>query len=99
MTDYQPLTNFVLVQRIDENQDMQRGIHIPQIGQQKSNKGRVIAIGEGRIIGGQIVPIPLTVGDIVLFSKYGAEEVQLDGNDYLLLRYDDLKLKQRLVLA
>lgn len=95
--DYQPLANFVLIRRIEDGQDVVGGIHIPEIGQQKSNKGRVIAVGEGRIIGGQIVPIPLEPGDIVLFSKYGAEDVKLDGDDYLLLRYDEIKLKQRLV--
>lgn len=95
--DYQPLSNFVLLKRIDEGQDKVKGIHIPEIGQQKSNKGRVMAVGEGRIVGGVIVPIPLEVGDTVLFSKYGAEDVKLDGEDYLLLRYDEIKLKARLV--
>lgn len=92
---YQPLANFILLQRIEEGNDIVAGIIIPEIGQQKSNKGRVIAVGEGRIIGGQIVPIPLEEGDIVLFSKYGAEDIKLDGEDYLLLRYDEIKLKQR----
>ena len=99
MLNYQPLANFVLIQRIDENSEMIGGIHIPEIGQQKSNKGRVVAVGEGRIIGGVITPIPLEEGDIVLFSKYGAEDVKLDGVDYLLLRYDEIKLKERLVIA
>jgi chaperonin GroES len=99
MLNYQPLANFVLIERIEEGQDLQGGIVIPEIGQQKSNKGRVMAVGEGRIIGDKIVPMPLSEGDIVLFSKYGAEEVKLDGVDYLLLRYDEIKLKQRLVIA
>lgn len=99
MLDYQPLANFVLLKRIDEDQDMKGGLHIPQIGQQKSNKGRVVAVGEGRIIGGTMVPIPLAEGDIVLFSKYGAEEVVLDGEEFLLLRYDEIKLKQRMIFS
>lgn len=99
MLGYEPLANFVLIQRIEEEGGVQGGIIIPEIGQQKSNKGRVVAVGEGRVVGGVIVPIPLTPGDIVLFSKYGAEDVKLDGVDYLLLRYDEIKLKQRLVIA
>jgi len=99
MIRYQPLANFVLLQRIDESVEMQGSIIIPEIGQVKSNKGRVIAVGEGRIIGGQLVPIPLSEGDIVLFSKYGAEDVNLDGQDYLLLRYDEIKLKENLIVA
>ena len=96
---YSPLANFVLIQRIDEAVEMQGSIVIPEIGQVKSNKGRVVAVGEGRIIGGQMVPIPLEEGDIVLFSKYGAEDVTLDGVEYLLLRYDEVKLKQNLIVS
>ena len=99
MNRYQPLANFVLIERIDTALDMQGGIVIPEIGKVQSNKGRVIAIGEGRIIGDKIVPIPLEEGDIVLFSKYGAEDVKLDGKDYLLLRYDECKLKEKLIVA
>ena len=101
MIRYQPLANFVLVQRIEDALDATPGgIVIPEIGQVKSNKGRVIAIGEGRLtINGDLIPIPLAEGDIVLFSKYGAEEVKLDGADYLLLRYDEIKLKEKLILA
>ncbi len=97
---YVPLANFVLIERIDDTLEMTKdGIHIPQIAQVQSNKGRVVAVGEGRIIGDHLVPIPLTPGDIVLFSKYGAEDVKLDDRDYLLLRYDEIKLKERLVFA
>jgi chaperonin GroES len=100
MVRYTPLANFVLLQRIDEALDATPGgIVIPEIGKVKSNKGRVVAVGEGRIIGGQLVPIPLSEGDIVLFSKYGAEDVTLDGTDYLLLRYDEVKMKEKLILA
>jgi chaperonin GroES len=100
MVRYQPLANFVLIQRIDEALDATPGgIVIPEIGKVKSNKGRVVAVGEGRVIGGQLVPIPLSEGDIVLFSKYGAEEISLDSQDYLLLRYDEIKLREKLILA
>src|SRR5271163_3737422 len=100
MVRYSPLTDFVLLQRIEDTlESSSGGIVIPEIGQVKSNKGRVVAVGEGRIIGGQIVPIPLDEGDIVLFGKYGAEDITLDGVDYLLLRYDELKLKEKLIVS
>jgi len=100
LTRYQPLANFVLIQRIDEAADLTPGgMVIPEIGKTKSNKGRVVAIGEGRIIGDKLVPIPLKEGDIVLFSKYGAEEISLDGVEYLLLRYDEVKLKEKLIVS
>jgi chaperonin GroES len=95
---YQPLCDFVLIERIDQTlETTESGLHIPQIAQAISNKGRVIAVGEGRIVGNQIVPIPLEPGDTVLFSKYGAEEVKLDDQDFLLIRYDEVKLKERRV--
>lgn len=100
MIKYQPLSNFVLIQVIDESLDKSAGgIVIPEIGQVKSNKGRVRAIGEGYWNGEKFVPIPLEEGDVVLFSKYGGEEVKLDGEDYVLLRYDEVKLKERLVVV
>lgn len=101
MNRYQPLANFVLIQRIDETMEMSPGgMVIPEIGQVKSNKGRVIAVGEGRLtINGDLIPIPLEEGDIVLFSKYGAEDIDLDGHAYLLLRYDEIKLKEKPIFA
>ena len=100
VTRFVPLADFVLLERIDDTLEVSKdGIHIPQIAQVQSNKGRVIAVGEGRVIGNHLVAIPLEPGDIVLFSKYGAEEIKLDDHDYLLLRYDEIKLKERLVFA
>jgi len=93
---FQPLCDFVLIQRIDGTLETTKsGIHIPEIAQVTSNKGRVIAVGEGRVIGNQIVPIPLEPGDTVLFSKYGAEDITLDDKEFLLVRYDEIKLKER----
>jgi chaperonin GroES len=99
MIQYTPLASWVLIERLDEAAEKVGDIVIPEIAQTKSNKGRVIAVGEGRLIGGAIVPMDLAEGDLVLFSKYGAEEVKLDGKDYLLLRYDEIKLKQRRIFG
>lgn len=100
MIKYQPLSNFVLIQVIDQTLDKTAGgIVIPEVGQVKSNKGRVVAVGEGYWNGEKFVPIPLEEHDVVLFSKYGGEEVKLDGTDYVLLRYDEVKLKERLVVV
>lgn len=100
MIRYTPLANFVLIQRIDEALDATPGgIVIPEIGKVASNKGKVVAVGEGRVIGDRLVAIPLEEGDIVLFSKYGAEECKLDGVDYLLLRYDEIKLREKLIVS
>jgi chaperonin GroES len=97
MLDLEPLGDKVIVSRIDEDAEMKFGLHIPEIAQVKSSKGRVEAVGEGRLVGNQLLPLPLQVGDIVLFSKYGAVEVNLNGEEYLILRFDEIYFKQRLV--
>ena len=56
-----------------------------------------MAVGEGRLVGDRIVPLPVDVGDVVLFSKYGAMEINLDGEEFLMLRFDELYLRQKLV--
>ena len=97
MLDLEPLGDKVIIKRIDEDAEMKRGLHIPEIAQTKSSKGRVVAVGEGRLIGDRIEPLPLKAGDIVLFSKYGAVEVNIDGEELLILRYDEIYFKQKLV--
>lgn len=96
--DLEPLGDRVIVSRIDEDAEIKHGLHIPEIAQVKSSKGRVVAVGEGRLIGDRIVPLPLEVGDIVLFSKYGAVDISLDGDDFLMLRFDEIYLRQKLVV-
>lgn len=95
--DLEPLGDRVIVKRLDDEVDMQHGLHIPEIAQVKSSKGRVEAVGEGRLIGDAIVPLPVNVGDTVLFSKYGAMEIMLDGEEFLMLRFDELYCRRRLV--
>ena len=97
MIDVEPLGDRVLLKRIDEDAEMQRGMHIPDIAQVKSSKGRVVAVGEGRWVGDKILPLPLEVGDIVLFSKYGATEINLDGEEFLVCRYDEIVLRHKLI--
>src|SRR6516162_10135949 len=97
MLDLEPLGDKVIIKRIDEDAEMKRGLHIPEIAQTKSSKGRVVAVGEGRLIGERIVPLPLEIGDIVLFSKYGATEILIDGEEVLLLRFDEIYLRQKLL--
>ena len=97
MLDLEPLGDKVIVSRIDEDAEMKFGLHIPEIAQTKSSKGRVIAVGEGRLIGDKVVPLPLEIGDVVLFSKYGATEIMIDGEELLLLRFDEIYLRQKLV--
>jgi chaperonin GroES len=99
MIDLEPLGDRVVLKRIDDDAEMQKGLHVPEVAQVKSSKGRVVAVGEGRLVGNQLLPLPLQVGDIVLFSKYGAVEVNLDGEEYLILRYDEIYFRQKLIIT
>lgn len=95
--DLEPLGDRVVVKRIDEEAEMSHGLHIPEIAQVKSQMGRVMAVGEGRLIGLKLEPLPLEEGDTVLFSRYGGTEVNLDGEEYIILRYDEIYLRRKLI--
>jgi chaperonin GroES len=97
-TRYVPRIDFVLIKRIGEELAVTAGgIHIPDEAKAQSNKGRVIAVGEGRYVGDKLIETGLVVGDIVVFSKYGGEEIVLDGDNLLLVRADEVKLIERSV--
>jgi len=93
---YVPLNDFVLLQRIEKDSDRTPGgILIPDAFQKKNNKAVVIAVGEGRIIGDKLVPITLEAGDIVLFTRYGGQDTELDDEEYILVRSAEVMLKAR----
>ncbi|MBA0087203.1 MAG: co-chaperone GroES [Acidobacteria bacterium Pan2503] len=99
MINIVPLGDRVLLTRIDEDTEKQGSFYVPDIAQVKSSRGKVVAIGEGRIVGDKLFPLPLEVGDEVLFSKYGAVEVTIEGQDLLVLRYDEIYFKVPLVVV
>lgn len=85
---YRCLGEQILVKRIDlEDEVSPGGVVKPQIARAKSNRGIVMAIGEGRMIGNNFVPFNLEVGDTVLFSRHGGTDVELDGQMYILLHH------------
>lgn len=88
---YQPMNDRVLLREIVEEETAL--VVTPDAFKQKSNRGRVIAVGEGMVIGGVLRPINLKPGDTVLFGEYGAEPIELDGSKYLLVSAFDIRLK------
>lgn len=94
---YEPLGAHVLLTVIDEDLEQIGGIILPDIAKEKSNKGRVIAVGEGQVVFGAFVKPKVEPGDIVLFTKYGGTPVTLDGNEFVIVRYDEIFLRQRKV--
>jgi len=81
-----PLGDKVLVQPIDQNDTSPGGIVLPDSAKEKPQEGKVIAVGEGKLLdSGERAEIPVKVGDVVIHSKYGGTEITIDGEDYLLL--------------
>jgi chaperonin GroES len=86
-----PLNDRVLVKRLEEEQKTAGGIIIPDTAKEKPAEGQVVAVGPGKLNNkGERVAMDLKAGDRVLFSKYGGTEVKIDGDDFLIMREDDI---------
>jgi len=86
-----PLNDRLLVKRLAEEEKTAGGIIIPDSAKEKPAEGEVAAVGLGKIgDNGERIALQVAVGDKVLFSKYGGTDVKLDGDDYLIMREDDI---------
>ncbi|MCB2215675.1 co-chaperone GroES [Desulfofustis glycolicus] len=86
-----PLNDRLLVQRLEEEEKTAGGIIIPDSAKEKPAQGKVVAVGPGKVNdSGERVALQVKAGDVVLFSKYGGTDVKLDGEDYLIMREDDV---------
>jgi len=86
-----PLHDRVLVKRVKEEEKTKGGIIIPDTAKEKPIEAKVVAVGNGRRLdNGEIQPLAVKKGDLVLFGKYGGTEVKIDGEEHLILREDDI---------
>ncbi|MBC8439666.1 MAG: co-chaperone GroES [Deltaproteobacteria bacterium] len=86
-----PLSDRILVERVEEDAKTKGGIIIPDTAKEKPAEGKIIATGKGRMgEDGKLLPMDVKVGDRVLFSKYGGTDIKIEGIDYLILRQDDV---------
>lgn len=86
-----PLHDRIIVRRIEENEQMRGGLYIPETAKEKPQEGEVIAVGNGKLLeNGTRAAMEVKEGDKVLFGKYAGSEVKLDGEEYLILREDDV---------
>src|SRR5688572_7470640 len=86
-----PLHDRVLIKRIEEQETVRGGIIIPDTAKEKPQEGEVVAAGTGkRLESGEIIPLEVKAGDRVLFGKYSGTEIKLDGQEYLILREDEI---------
>jgi chaperonin GroES len=89
-----PLGDRLIVQALEEEETTASGIVLPDTAKEKPQKGKVLAVGEGRIDDdGKRVPMDVSEGDEVLYSKFGGTEIKLDGEDLLVLRESDVLAK------
>ncbi|MDQ1249269.1 MAG: chaperonin GroES [Actinomycetota bacterium] len=87
-----PLEDRILVQPLDAEQKTQSGLVIPDTAKEKPQEGKVLAVGPGRFNddGDERVPMDVSVGDVVVYSKYGGTEIKYQGEEYLILSARDV---------
>ena len=86
-----PLQDRILVQRVEEETTTKGGIIIPDTAKEKPAEGKVVAVGNGKLgDDGKRVPLEVKTGDRILFGKYSGTEVKIDGEEYLIMREDDV---------
>ena len=91
MSKLRPLHDRVIVKRLEEEKMSAGGIVIPDSAAEKPTRGKVIAAGTGRILeDGNVRPMSLKKGDVVLFGKYAGQEIKIDGEDLVFLKEDDI---------
>jgi chaperonin GroES len=86
-----PLQDRIIVKRIEEEEKSKGGIIIPDTDNEKPQEGKVVAVGKGKVSeDGKITPLDVKVNDRVLFGKYSGSEINIDGEEHLIMREDDV---------
>jgi chaperonin GroES len=86
-----PLQDRIIIKRIEEEGKSKGGIFIPDTAKEKPQEGKVVAVGKGKVNeDGKIIPLDVKVNDRVLFGKYSGSEINMDGEEHLIMREDDV---------
>ncbi len=86
-----PLQDRIIVKRLDEEEKTSGGIIIPDTAKEKPQEGKVVAVGKGKVLeDGKVQPLDVKKGNKVLFSKYSGTEVNIEGEEHLIIREDDV---------
>ncbi|MFO0759177.1 MAG: co-chaperone GroES [Byssovorax sp.] len=86
-----PLQDRIVIKRLEGETVTKGGLIIPDTAKEKPIQGRVVAVGNGKVLkDGKVAPLDVKVGDVVLFGKYSGTEIKLDGVEHVLLREDDV---------
>ena len=88
---FRPLHDRVLVRRVEAEEKSAGGIIIPDTAKEKPQEGEVVAAGAGaKSEEGKVTPLDVKAGDIILFGKYAGQEIKVDGNEYLIMREEEI---------
>lgn len=91
MVNLRPLHDRVVIRRIEEQEQVRGGIIIPDTAKEKPQQGEVLAVGDGKVLAdGKRVPLDVKVGDRVLFGKYSGTEVNIDDQEFLIMREEEI---------
>jgi chaperonin GroES len=86
-----PLHDRVIVKRTEEEEKTKGGIIIPDTAKEKPVEGKVVAVGKGKIMeDGKVLPLEVKAGDRILFGKYAGTEIQIEGEEHLIMKEDDI---------
>ena len=86
-----PLHDRIIVQRLEEEEQQVGGIIIPDTAKEKPQQGKIVAVGKGKVKeDGGILPMDVKDGDTILFGKYSGQEIKLDGEEYLIMREEEV---------
>jgi len=86
-----PLHDRIIIKRLDQETKTSSGILLPEAATEKPDQGEVLAVGNGKILeDGKVRPLDVKVGDRVLFGKYSGQTVKVEGNEYLIMREEDV---------
>lgn len=88
---FRPLQDRLLIRRLTEEQKTKGGIIIPDTAKEKPQEGEVMAVGAGRYLdSGKVQPLEVKVGEKILFGKYSGNEIKIEGEEYVIVREDDV---------
>ena len=91
MMKFRPLYDRILVERVESEEKTKGGIIVPDTAKEKPQKGKVIAVGQGkRLENGKLIPLEVKAGDTILFGKYSGSEITIESNEYLIMKEDDV---------
>src|SRR5579859_6220585 len=85
-----PLHDRIVVKRVEQKEQMQGGLYIPDSAKEKPQEGEVVAVGKGKREDGKVVPPDVQPGDRILFGKYSGSDIKIDGEELLIMREDEI---------